>query len=159
MMHNSSPSLIGLLIRLLMLPVILDILSKILQHDFDLLMHLLDLAYLLLAKLHNPTLDIHLLLLLLLLLCLLLLVNTVQLGNPLLRLSLFAISYKPLYYAVIGRLAASEIEEILDIMYGVMVHLRMLLKTFILQIQIKTLHSTNIANLILVLRYSFFLLT
>jgi hypothetical protein len=122
-------------------------------------MHLLHLTYLLLTKLHDPTLDIHLLLLLLLLLRLLLLVERVQLGNPLLGLSLLAVCYEALYDAIIGRLAASKIEQILDIMYGVVVHLRMLLKTLILQIQIKTLHGTNITNLILVLGYSLFLLT
>jgi hypothetical protein len=44
-------------------------------------------------------------------------------------------------------------------MYGVMVNLCVLLKTFILKIEIKTFHSTNIANFILVLFYAFYLLT
>lgn len=122
-------------------------------------MHFLNLADLLLAELHDATLDVHLLLLLFLLLCLFLLVERVQLRDPLLGLSLLAISYEALYDAIIGGFAASEIEQILDITYCVVIHLCMLLKTFILQIQIKTLHCTNIANLILVLFYSFLLLT
>jgi hypothetical protein len=103
-------SLIGLLIGLFVLAVILCILRilvKIFQHDLHLLVHFLHLTDFLFAKIHESVFDIHLRLLLLLLLRLLLLVETIQLGNPFLGLSLLAVSYEALDYTVIRRLAAS----------------------------------------------------